>query len=990
VADTPPVLTSLKLSTNIVDLSNGDAPVTFTATGADDVGIDDLELDFGFANGSNIFGGTTSIFGVANWADGTGVATENVTQNTHDGNYSITGAVLFDTGGHQVTYTQAQLQALGVNTTITVTHADTIGPTLTALNLPASVRPGAQLTIGASATDAHGVQRVVVTFDKNIVGGGTAFDLFGNVDSWADGSSASTETVPLGTADGVYTIHDIQLVDNLNNVTTLTTAQLAAAGFSTTITVNGADTTPPTLTALTFPANVDVTAGAHSVTFAASGADNATGIADVKIHFDKDLITGATTGGLVEITGDLDSWADGSSTIVESIPATAQTGDYNVTSVDITDGAGNVHTYTAAQLQAMAGFSTHLHIAAAAQGADHSGPTLTNLVLPSVVNLDSGEGDLIITASASDQTAVADVSIFLDHNISLSTGLTVGFDLNGAFDSWSDGTSSGLWEVLANSPPLYVIDHIVLTDTLGNTTTLTASQLQSLGFNTSFFVNDTASFGVPSANVITGSPGDDILDDTPGNNVIIGGDGNDALVSQGGIDWLIGGFGNDAYYVFNSSDHVFEFTSQGSADIVYAFVSFTLEIDQEIEFLSAGDVTSSVSLTLIGNEFSNTIITDAGDDTVNGGGGFDSAAFSFVRSDYFLATLVVNGTLTTFVINLSETFATDTLVSIENLEFSDHSFLLAGADLNRISNFDGHAYDDVMLQVAGTGQLVFANMEAGHFIGVFGVLTSPLPGVDVVGHADMNGDGIADVIVQVESTDQVLIALQDGSGSGAPTWVAATSALKGGTADFKAVGVGDLDGDALPDILIQNEGVSGDGSILAITGVGSGHPNVISIAGQLRVDNVVDFRVVGVGDINGDGFADVVLQDQLGAGQVLVRDVHDNTFFTLATATGPFQVVGVGDINGDGHADLIMQQAGGGDVIYLDPTGGLNDFKLAVAGIGSFLAAGVADVNNDGFAEILLQNLVTGEVDFRHVGASDAEGFFGAVISPNGGALHLV
>jgi hypothetical protein len=98
-----------------------------------------------------------------------------------------------------------------------------------------------------------------------------------------------------------------------------------------------------------------------------------------------------------------------------------------------------------------------------------------------------------------------------------------------------------------------------------------------------------------------------------------------------------------------------------------------------------------------------------------------------------------------------------------------------------------------------------------------------------------------------------------------PTWVAATSALKAGGFDYKAVGVGDVTGDAIPDILPQNEGDAGDGSILAVTNGDSGPPNFMTVAGPLRVDGVVDFRVVGVGDINGDGFADVVLRDQLAS-----------------------------------------------------------------------------------------------------------------------------
>ena len=159
MVDTPPKLTSLKLSTNTVDLSNGPVNLTFTATGQDDVGVTYLSMDFGFANGSSFLGGTASIYSPTAWPNGQNSATEAVAANTHDGPYHMTEAVLFDTAGHQVSYTEAQLQALGVNTVITVTHSDSTGPTLTGLTLPSTVNPGGPLTISASATDPHGVQR---------------------------------------------------------------------------------------------------------------------------------------------------------------------------------------------------------------------------------------------------------------------------------------------------------------------------------------------------------------------------------------------------------------------------------------------------------------------------------------------------------------------------------------------------------------------------------------------------------------------------------------------------------------------------------------------------------------------------------------------------------------------------------------------------------------------------------------------------------------
>jgi hypothetical protein len=488
--------------------------------------------------------------------------------------------------------------------------------------------------------------------------------------------------------------------------------------------------------------------------------------------------------------------------------------------------------------------------------------------------------------------------------------------------------------------------------------------------------------------------GDTLTADTAGTAVTATYDSDTEMLTLSGIDTAIDYQHVLASVSFDSGPDADDAGAQPARTITWTLDGALPEnpgVAETVSIMPDAITGTDDDNTLTGSAGDDTLQGLGGDDTIDGGAGVDTSVYAGARSEYFVHTALVEGVLVTTVTDQGGAGdGTDTLTSIEALRFSDGAFALAGADLNRVSNFDGHAYDDVMLQVNGTGQLVFANMEAGQFTG-FGVLTSPLPGVNPVGHADMDGDGIADVIVQIASNDQVLIGFQDGSGSGSPHWVSASSALKGGGADFQAVGVGDINGDALPDIILQNEGATGDGRILAITGqVSPGVPDITTVSGPLRVDGVVDFRVVGVGDVNGDGFADIVLQNQLNGGQVLVDDFHNNGFFTLATATGPFQVVGVGDINGDGHADVILQQAGGGDVIYLDSTGGFNDFKLAVAGIGSFIAKGVADVNNDGFAEILLENPVTGEVDFRHVGAFDADGAFGAVISPNGGALHLV
>jgi hypothetical protein len=385
-------------------------------------------------------------------------------------------------------------------------------------------------------------------------------------------------------------------------------------------------------------------------------------------------------------------------------------------------------------------------------------------------------------------------------------------------------------------------------------------------------------------------------------------------------------------------------------------------------------------LTLTGGSGSQTISGSFGNDHIDGGAGDDTAVFSGAKANYTIQT--VNG-VTTVTDNVGRDGA-DTVTNTEHLKFTDQTVNL-GATLHLTSNFDGHAFDDVLLQVAGSLQAVFVNMEAGVNVG-FGALTSPLPGLTIIGHGDINGDGIADVVVQDPSTDLVLAAEQNGSGNGSPNWVALSSNLKGGGADFHAVGVGDINGDTHADVLIQNEGATGDGGILAITAANT----FVSVAPALKGGGV-DFAVVGVGDVNDDGFADIVLQDQANAtGQVLVRDFHDNSFVTLATNTGGLKVAGVGDINGDGHADVILQAAGGGPIVYLDPTAGLNAFQSVISASNTgLIAKGVADVDGDGRAEVLLQSSITHEVDYFHL-TSPGSGAFGAVVGSNADVFHLV
>ncbi|WP_230534532.1 calcium-binding protein [Microvirga roseola] len=111
-------------------------------------------------------------------------------------------------------------------------------------------------------------------------------------------------------------------------------------------------------------------------------------------------------------------------------------------------------------------------------------------------------------------------------------------------------------------------------------------------------------------------------------NAIYGNSGANRLIGGRGKDYLKGGAGNDRYYVDNVGDRIVEASTGGTADRVYAVVSYKLASHVERLYASGS---SSITLTgskhsnvLSGNSGNNRLSGELGRDVLTGGSGKDT------------------------------------------------------------------------------------------------------------------------------------------------------------------------------------------------------------------------------------------------------------------------------------------------------------------------------------------------------------------------------
>ena len=311
---------------------------------------------------------------------------------------------------------------------------------------------------------------------------------------------------------------------------------------------------------------------------------------------------------------------------------------------------------------------------------------------------------------------------------------------------------------------------------------------------------------------------------------------------------------------------------------------------------------------------------------------------------------------------------------------------------------------------------------------ITGANTNDFMGFAVSGAGDVNGDGLADLIVGAKGADPsnrsyagetyVIFGRTTQTDVNVDSLGTGGFIIQGGTGGDQSgrsvCGAGDVNGDGLADILIGADrsspnGLTRSGTTFVVFGKATNSTvNLASLGtGGFRINgqagsNYAGHSVSSAGDVNGDGKADILV-GTMGAGAYVVFGKSNTDAVNLATlgTTAGFRITGLSsstrfgrsvsgaaDVNGDGLADIIigapeltlnvLADVGASYIVF--GKADTNEVRLDTLGSGGFRVEGIAlndfsgrsvaamgDVNGDSLAD-----LVVGSYKADPLGKTDA------------------
>ena len=338
----------------------------------------------------------------------------------------------------------------------------------------------------------------------------------------------------------------------------------------------------------------------------------------------------------------------------------------------------------------------------------------------------------------------------------------------------------------------------------------------------------------------------------------------------------------------------------------------------------------------------------------------------------------------TYVVFGGDVVGSDGQIELSELDGSD-GFVINGIDtrdysgrtVSGVDDFNGDGVDDLIIAanfadpngdfsgesyvvfggsvVGSDGSFELSDLDGSDGFVINGIDERDFAGRSVSGAGDINGDGVADLIIGADGAGESYVVFGGGSVGeafelsdldGADGFVISGVDVND-RSGFSVSGAGDINSDGVADLIIgagyadPNGDIDAGESYVLFGGGGVGSAGMIALAeldgsdgfviNGIDADDRSGYSVSGAGDINGDGVADLIIGafgagpngDYSGESYVVfggsavgsdgsfeLSDLDGSDGFVIngidASDSSGRAVSGAGDVNGDGVDDLII------------------------------------------------------------------------------------
>jgi len=431
---------------------------------------------------------------------------------------------------------------------------------------------------------------------------------------------------------------------------------------------------------------------------------------------------------------------------------------------------------------------------------------------------------------------------------------------------------------------------------------------------------------------------------------------------DGYADVIAGAIGNDA-----------RGTDAGRAYVFYGGATMDNLADVVMTGEAAGDFFGNVSSMgdINGDMYADVVVGAFGNDA---GGSEASRAYVYTGGASMdnVADIVMTGEAA------GDTFGSS-VSGAGDVNGDGYADMLVGAPLNDTNGID-----------AGRAYLYLNSLRGTDLADAFftGEGVSDLFAYSVSGAGDVNGDGYEDFIVgapyaDTNGSDAGRAYVYYGGVASIDVWadVVLNGAAAGDLFGYSVSGAGDVNGDGYDDVVVgaigSDVGGSNAGRAYVYYG-GASMNNIVDVflTGEATSDQFGE-SVSSAGDVNGDGYDDVIVgakyNDAAGsnAGRAYVfygGSFVDSGADIVLTGVAAGEQFGIsvsraGDVNGDGYADVVvgasLNSVGGQAYVYHggSPMNTGADLVLKAEATSDYFGYSVSsagDVNGDGYDDLIV------------------------------------